>query len=54
VHWKNVARSFVKEYGASSMLCKRTIHRILKKFHTIVFVLRRGGCGNMNICFYWM
>jgi len=39
---KNVARSFVKEYGASSVLCKRTIHRILKKFYTTVLVLLGG------------
>jgi len=46
---KNVARSFVKEYGASSVLCKRKIHRILQKFYTTVSVLLGGGGGGGGI-----
>jgi len=43
VYWKNFAISFVKEYSASSVLCKRKIHRILKKFYTTDSVLLGRG-----------
>jgi hypothetical protein len=42
-YWKNFARSFVKEYGASSVLCKRNRHRILKKFYTTISLLLGSG-----------
>jgi hypothetical protein len=48
---KNVARSSVKEYGASSVLCKRTTHRIPKKFYTTVFVLLGGGLWKYEYLF---